>query len=161
MFSKSSNQKAAQTSQSRPKMPSIISENLTIYGNLESDGEIQVEGVVEGDIKTTNLTVSEGASVRGAVDANTVSIAGSVTGQIKAKSVSLLSKARVIADVIQETLAIEPGAYFEGNARRIEEPKKTPESATTALSDMTVATLPGVSKKNGEDKNLAAAGSGD
>lgn len=140
MFSKQNSAKAAAKTYgngAKPRMPSIISESLTVNGNLESDGEIQVDGTVEGDIKTSELTVSEGATVRGAIDAETVSIAGNVTGQIKAKSVTFLSKARVIADVIQESLSIEPGAYFEGNARRME----------AAKPDSTVAQLPNVQKK--------------
>ncbi|MCR9255064.1 MAG: polymer-forming cytoskeletal protein [Alphaproteobacteria bacterium] len=163
MFTKSTNQKSAQkqTPSGKPKMPSIISENLKVFGNLESDGEIQVDGMVEGDVKTSSLTVSEGASVRGAIEAETVSIVGNVTGQIKAKSVSFLAKARVIADVIQESLSIEPGAYFEGNARRMEDPKKPKDTSAPQLADGTVATLPGVAKKPSDEKPIAAAGSDD
>ena len=110
----------------RPVMPSIISANLRITGNLESEGDIQIDGVVEGDIRSSSLTVSDSATVRGAIEADTVAIAGSVTGQIKAKTVTLQSTARVIADIVQESLSIEPGAYFEGNTRRIaqEAPRK-------------------------------------
>ena len=107
-------------------MPSIISANLRITGNLESEGDIQIDGVVEGDIRSSSLTVSDSATVRGAIEADTVAIAGSVTGQIKAKTVTLQRTARVIADIVQESLSIEPGAYFEGNTRRIaqEAPRK-------------------------------------
>ncbi|MDM7946256.1 MAG: polymer-forming cytoskeletal protein [Oceanibaculum nanhaiense] len=107
-------------------MPSIISANLRITGNLESEGDIQIDGVVEGDIRSSSLTVSDSATVRGAIEADTVAIAGSVTGQIKAKTVTLQRTARVIADIVQESLSIEPGAYFEGNLRRIaqEAPRK-------------------------------------
>ena len=76
----------------KPAAPSIISSDLSINGNLNSGGDIQVDGTVEG-------------------------IAGSVTGQIKARHVTLIKTARVIADVVQERLSIEPGAFFEGNCR--------------------------------------------
>lgn len=97
--------------------PSIISADLSINGNLNSGGDIQVDGTVEGDIVSKKLTVSSSAVVRGAVEAETVVIAGQVTGQIKARHVTLIKTARVIADVIQERLSIEPGAFFEGNCR--------------------------------------------
>ena len=66
-------------------------------------------------------------AVRGAIEAETVVIAGAVTGQIKARHVTLIKTARVIADVIQERLSIEPGAFFEGNCRNFpaQEEKKT------------------------------------
>lgn len=119
MFSKANKAAKRSGGSDRPVMPSIISANLRITGNLESEGDIQIDGVVEGDIKSESLTVSDSATVRGAIDAETVTIAGSVTGQIKAKSVTLMRTARVIADVLQETLSIETGAYFEGNTRRL------------------------------------------
>ena len=97
--------------------PSIISADLTINGNLISDGDIQVDGKVEGDVVSKKLTISSSASVRGAVEADDAVIAGQVTGQIKARNVTFLKNARVIADVIQEKLSIEPGAFFEGNCR--------------------------------------------
>lgn len=100
-----------------PAAPSIISSDLTINGNLTSEGDVQVDGTVEGDIISNKLTVSSTATVRGAIECETVVIAGHVTGQIKARHVTLAKTARVIADVIQERLSIEPGAFFEGNCR--------------------------------------------
>lgn len=97
--------------------PSLLSSDLVINGNLESDGDMQVDGTVEGDIKSKQLTISATAVVRGSVEAESVVIAGNVTGQIKARHVTLNKSAKVIADVIQERLTIEPGAFFEGNCR--------------------------------------------
>ncbi len=109
--------KTEASSAPKPAAPSIISSDLSINGNLNSGGDIQVDGTVEGDIVSKKLTVSSSATVRGAIEAETVVIAGSVTGQIKARHVTLIKTARVIADVVQERLSIEPGAFFEGNCR--------------------------------------------
>lgn len=97
--------------------PSLLSSDLVINGNLESAGDMQVDGTIEGDIKSQKLTISTSAVVRGSIEAESVVIAGNVTGQIKARHVTLNKSARVIADVIQERLTIEPGAFFEGNCR--------------------------------------------
>ena len=43
---------------------SYISPNLTITGNLNSEGDIQVDGLVEGDITTGRLTVGAEGKVR-------------------------------------------------------------------------------------------------
>lgn len=120
MFSskqKTPNRSESGTAPKAPAAPSIISSDLTINGNLTSDGDVQVDGTVEGDISSNKLTVSSSATVRGAIECETVVIAGHVTGQIKARHVTLAKTARVIADVIQERLSIEPGAFFEGNCR--------------------------------------------
>jgi cytoskeletal protein CcmA (bactofilin family) len=118
MFSQKKQTSRTETSSApKPAAPSIISSDLSINGNLNSGGDIQVDGTVEGDIVSKKLTVSSSATVRGAIEAETVVIAGSVTGQIKARHVTLIKTARVIADVVQERLSIEPGAFFEGNCR--------------------------------------------
>ncbi|MBL8687896.1 MAG: polymer-forming cytoskeletal protein [Rhodospirillaceae bacterium] len=101
----------------KSSVPSIISADLRITGNLESDGDIQIDGTVDGDIRSGRITVSETAVVKGALEAETVRIAGKVTGQIKARQVTLLKSAKVVADVMQESIAVEPGASFEGNCR--------------------------------------------
>ena len=59
----------------KSSVPSIISADLRITGNLESDGDIQIDGTVDGDIRSGRITVSETAVVKGALEAETVRIA--------------------------------------------------------------------------------------
>ena len=103
---------------SKGTAPSLLSSDLVVTGNLESDGDMQIDGTIDGDIKSFTLTVSETGVIRGTIDAEEVTIAGSVTGQIKARHVILVKGAKVIADLIQDRLSIEPGAFFEGNCRQ-------------------------------------------
>ena len=107
-------------------VPSIISADLSIDGNLNSGGEIQVDGVVNGDIKCKALIVGVKGSVVGEVIAQTVRMHGAVKGMIRAKSVFLASTARMSGDVEHESLAIEPGAYMEGPCKRITEVAPAP-----------------------------------
>ena len=95
-------------------VPSIISPDLKIVGDLKSDGEIQIDGTVKGDIKAHMLTVGEQGKVDGSTVAETVRIFGTVNGRVQAKTVRLDKSARVTADISHETLTIEAGAYFEG-----------------------------------------------
>ena len=107
-------------------VPSIISADLTIDGNLSSGGEIQVDGVVNGDIRCKAVIVGVKGSVIGEVVAQTVRMHGAVKGMVRAKSVFLASTARMSGDVEHESLAIEPGAYMEGHCKRITETSVTP-----------------------------------
>src|SRR3546814_8721125 len=61
-------------------VPSIISADLRITGNLKSDGDIQVDGHVEGDIDSATLTVGEGAHVKGHISCESVRVCGTVDG---------------------------------------------------------------------------------
>ncbi|SDE93872.1 bactofilin family protein [Rhodospira trueperi] len=102
-------------------VPSIISADLTITGDMVSAGEIHIDGRVEGDIKCASLIIGISGAVTGEVSAQTVRMHGSVSGQVIAKSVFLASTARMVGDVTHESLAIEPGAFMEGHCRRMAE----------------------------------------
>ena len=102
-------------------VPSIISADLTIVGNLTSSGDLQVDGTVEGDISSRTLTIGEKAQVRGSVVADSVRVCGSINGQLQASSVVLAKSARVTGDISHSTLAIDAGAFIEGNIRRLDE----------------------------------------
>lgn len=100
-------------------MESVISAGLRIVGNLESDGDVVIAGTVEGDISSRGLTVSEGATVKGAINAEMVTILGVVEGEIKARSVGIAKTGEMTGDIEYATLAIEDGAVLEGTCRRI------------------------------------------
>ena len=102
-------------------VPSIISPDLKIVGDLKSSGDIQIDGAIEGDINSRLLTVGEQATVEGCIVADTVRISGTVKGQIKARMVHLDKAARVTGDVTHETLTMEAGAFFEGQVKRMEQ----------------------------------------
>ena len=101
-------------------LPSIISEDLKIVGSLQSDGEVQIDGVVDGDIRGHVVTISKGADIRGSIFADTVHISGQVNGQIEAKSVMIAKPARVVGDILHQALAIEAGAHIDGYCRRLD-----------------------------------------
>ncbi len=100
-------------------VPSIISPDLKIVGHLKSNSEIQIEGTIEGDIDVPLLTVGEQGKVDGSIVAETVRISGTVNGRVQAKTVRLDKSAKVTADITHESLAIEAGAYFEGQVQSL------------------------------------------
>ncbi len=132
-----------------PGMPSIISADLRVVGDLHCAGDIQVEGKVEGDIKSKSVTVGEGAQVKGCIQAEAVRVSGAVKGQIEATSVTLAKTAKVKGDLLHKTLSIEAGAQLEGNCRRLEEDKKAAgEAKATDLKPAPIE-APGASARAG------------
>ena len=107
----------------KPKAaPSVLSSDLTIKGNLITTGDIQIEGMIEGDIRAHLLTVGESATVKGEVIADDVVVNGRVVGCVRGLKVRLTATARVEGDVIHKTIAIESGAHFEGSVKRNDDP---------------------------------------
>ena len=96
----------------------VISPNVRIVGDIVSQGEVHVDGEVDGNISCQSLTVGEGARISGEVTAESVKIHGELSGKINAPTVSITRTAKVTGDVIHESLEIEMGAYFEGHCIR-------------------------------------------
>jgi cytoskeletal protein CcmA (bactofilin family) len=101
---------------------SVIDTWLQITGNLESEGEVQVDGQIHGDIRCAHLTVGRDACVAGNIIAEEVVVRGKVTGLIRANRVILQDTAQVDSEIVHKKLSIEEGAAFEGIARRCEDP---------------------------------------
>ena len=106
----------------RKMTPSIIGEGLTITGNVVSKGEIQVDGEIQGDIHCGSLLLGDTAQVVGDVIAEDIVVRGRVVGSIRGVRVTLQAQSHIEGDIIHQSLAIEQGAYFEGNSRRTDNP---------------------------------------
>ena len=102
--------------------PSVLSSDLTVVGNIKTQGDIQIEGTVEGDIRAHQLTVGETATIKGEIVGDDVIVHGRVIGRVRGLKVRLTASARVEGDIIHKTIAIESGAHFEGSVQRQEDP---------------------------------------
>ncbi len=111
---------------------SVIGTDLSVTGNLQSKGEIQIEGQVQGDLNAQRIVVGPNAKITGGIVADEVEVHGTVHGSVRGMRVTLKSSSRVEGDVFHQSLAIEQGAYFEGKSRRSENPKEGSAAAQAA-----------------------------
>ena len=63
---------------------SVIGDAARIVGDLTSEGEIEVQGTVEGNIRSRRVKVGEGGQVHGEIVAEAVDIRGLVEGPVVA-----------------------------------------------------------------------------
>ncbi|OAN52171.1 cell shape determination protein CcmA [Paramagnetospirillum marisnigri] len=108
---------------------SVIGPDVKIVGNIYTQGEMQIDGHVEGDIACQRLLVGEGGRISGEVTAETVQVHGELTGKINASSVLITKSGRVTGDVTQDSLEIEAGASMEGRLIRRSAAAKALEAA--------------------------------
>lgn len=97
---------------------SVVGADLNIKGSLVSKGEVQVDGIVEGDIEGSHVIVGESATINGNIYADEVVVRGHVVGSVRGKRVMLQATSQVDGDVFHQSLSIEQGALFEGKSRR-------------------------------------------
>ena len=124
MFSKNKDKDVAaenKLSKSSNKVPSIISPDVNIVGNVSSEGIIQLDGRIEGEINVRHLTVGIHGLVEGAICAEEAIIKGTVIGAIKAHKVILEKTAEVRGNIQHEVISIEAGAVIEGKINHMSE----------------------------------------
>ncbi|HLO77125.1 MAG TPA: polymer-forming cytoskeletal protein [Magnetospirillum sp.] len=123
--------KGGQAASGRGLTPlSIIGADVRIVGDIITQGEMQIDGQIEGDITCHRLVVGEGARITGEVTADSVRIHGQMNGRIIAGSVTIAKSAQVFGDITHETLEIEAGGHLEGHLIR---KGSQPATATPAL----------------------------
>ena len=96
---------------------SFISADATVMGDIESAGDISVEGSVEGNVTCRTLSLRGEPTITGDVHADAVHVCGRFRGALRAKNVVLTKAARMTGDIYYETLEIKEGAEFEGGVR--------------------------------------------
>ncbi len=132
-------------------VPSIIGEDLVITGNVNSKGEIQIDGEIQGDIHCGSLLLGDKSTVTGVVMAEDVVVRGKVIGTIRGLRVTLQAQSHVEGDIFHQSLAIEQGAYFEGKSRHDDDPLSLSKPDAGAPSPSSA------SEESGEDKTKARA----
>jgi cytoskeletal protein CcmA (bactofilin family) len=95
-------------------VPSIIGSDIRVLGNLATPGEVQLDGLLEGDIVCGFLTVGEHGVVTGTVKAERLVLRGRIEGKIRAKTINFERSARIKGDVTYETMTMEAGVQIDG-----------------------------------------------
>lgn len=105
----------------------IVGTSVKLKGNLRSDGDITVDGSVNGEIRTKGMvTIGPNAHVIASVRAKKVVIAGTVQGNIEAiERLTLTETGRVYGDIVANILSISAGAIFTGKSTMIEKIKQS------------------------------------
>lgn len=141
--------------------PSIISADMKVVGDLQSGGDVQIEGSVEGDIKSRTVTIGEKAQINGSVNADTASILGRINGKINAAKVRIAKTANVQGDIYYQILSIEEGAVIDGQVKRKDSGAKadSEKNSTASGSDANVASIKPAMGGGGKPSDAASGAS--
>lgn len=133
-------QDAVRSASSKPASrvgASIICSDMEIVGSIKSQGALQIDGKVEGDVSAGDVTIGSTGKIVGEIKAETLRVKGHVKGAIRARKVELETGAHVQGDIIHAALIIQQDASFEGQVKRKDDPLSVqdPRPASNAIPD--------------------------
>ena len=98
---------------------SIIASDMTVIGDLETDGVVRIEGRVKGTVRVgSQVLVASGAVIEGDLHTQEAVIAGQVSGAIHARErVELQASAMVAGDILTPRISIIEGARVSGEVK--------------------------------------------
>lgn len=111
MFSKENQQKP------KAMERNILAKNTKIVGDLSSEGDFRIDGVLEGTLTTRGrVIIGVDGSIQGKVFCDNADIEGKFSGELKVnKMLTIKSSASISGDVILGKLSVEPGAAFNAS----------------------------------------------
>lgn len=125
--------KTVSTIQKTPER-NILGKNTTFIGDIISEGDFRIDGIIEGSIKTTGrIIIGKGGKIKGNTTCNNADIEGSVIGDLSVNELlTLKSTANIQGEVIMNKLSVEPGAVFNATCSMKGSKKSTQSKQTSA-----------------------------
>lgn len=96
-----------------------IGKGTVIEGNIETFGNIRIEGKVVGDVKTkSKLVLGPSSKVHGNILAQNAEVEGELKGNIEITEILILKPTAIIhGDILTNKLIVESGAAFNGGCK--------------------------------------------
>ena len=118
----------------------MIGVGTTITGDVNSNGDLRIDGTLKGSVATEGKVVlGKNGVIEGDVVCNNADIAGEIKAKITVSQLlTLKSTAKLKGDIITNKLSIEPGAVFSGSCsmgavikdiKDVQRPEKKEKSA--------------------------------
>jgi cytoskeletal protein CcmA (bactofilin family) len=129
-------------------VPSLISKNVLVEGNIFDGGIIEVEGKIKGNIEANTLTIRETGEILGEIKCKIFNIKGLFNGNVIAEKINISDTAKVSGILQYKFLSVDYGANINCQLRRIDEQKAAAGASTTVPFPETTGAVPTESKKS-------------
>ena len=106
----------------------MIGEGVTIKGNIKAENEVNIQGVVEGDIECIKINVHQSGKIIGNVKAKTMSVEGYIEGEVNAKEIlGVKSSGNINGKIYYGSIKIDDGGKIEGEINYKDKQEKPEE----------------------------------
>jgi len=97
---------------------SIITPGTFIKGEIRCDGNILINGELDGNILSrSEVVVGKSGRVRGDIQAQKLLVSGEFHGNFTGEVIDIMPYGKVYGDVMVNNIVIEPNAVFEGETK--------------------------------------------
>ncbi|HLP71300.1 MAG TPA: polymer-forming cytoskeletal protein [Bacteroidales bacterium] len=105
-----------------PAAINLISSGTEITGDINSSGDIRIDGTVTGTLNIKGkVVIGPTGKIKGEVICKNSEISGVIEGRISVSQLlNLKASSRILGDISTSKLSIEPGAKFSGNCKMSE-----------------------------------------
>ncbi len=94
----------------------ILSEGTIIKGDIIADGDIRIDGNLNGNIEAKGrLVIGPKGKVEGEINCNNIEVSGFIKGKINVSDLlTMKASAEINGDIVAGKLSVEPGSMFTG-----------------------------------------------
>lgn len=105
----------------------MIGVGTIINGHVNSDGDLRIDGSIEGNVNTkSKIATGQTSHITGNVKARSADISGKITGDIEiSETLFLRASSKVIGNIKTGKIIIESGAEFNGKCSMNHHEKQT------------------------------------
>jgi cytoskeletal protein CcmA (bactofilin family) len=93
---------------------SFVGREVSIHGNVSGEGDLHIDGAVDGDIACGVLIIGVSGRIKGSITAKRATIAGMIEGTVNAETLIVEKSASIKGDLSYNSVSIETGAQVEG-----------------------------------------------
>lgn len=113
------NKQEQKETQEQSNSTNQIGKGTVIQGNIETFGDLRIDGKLVGDLKTKSKAVfGKSSVVEGNVISQNAEVEGHITGTVEVTDVLILKNTAVIdGDIVTDKLIVESGAIFNGGCK--------------------------------------------
>ncbi len=106
----------SKTFETENKLPNIIGSGTKFVGDIETNGDLRVDGIIEGNITSKGkIVLGNGGDIKGTIKCSSAEISGSFDGKMNVTELlTLKSTSNFKGELTVNKLSIEPGAKFNG-----------------------------------------------
>ncbi|MFV0305804.1 MAG: polymer-forming cytoskeletal protein [Moheibacter sp.] len=118
MFNNNSTSKNKSKVVTNLPIDTVISDGITLKGDIMGKGAIRIDGKVEGNVELEKgVILGEKAEVTGSIKSTEVVIYGRLIGDLTCKELHIKSSGIIDGNILVNTFSVEMGGKYNGNLK--------------------------------------------